>query len=204
MSSSQSFLAPGYHKVAPGQLASVVTCLEMTARPKPKPARPLPRPIVLDRIEKPDVEGYRALFRRIGAQYLWFSRLVMTEADLNAILSDPAVEVYFLRENRRDIGLLELDFRTPGQCELAFFGLVPEAIGGGAGRFLMERALALAWAKPIERLWVHTCTFDHPSAVGFYIRSGFRPYAVEIEIAADPRLSGHLPRETAPQIPIIE
>jgi GNAT superfamily N-acetyltransferase len=204
MQSSHSFLPTGYHKVAPGHLASVVTCLEMTARPRPRPARPLSRPMTLDRIEQPDSADYRALFRRIGAQYLWFSRLVMPDAELAAILADPAVEVYFLREHRRDIGLLELDFRTKGQCELAFFGLVPEAIGAGAGRFLMERALALAWAKPIDRLWVHTCTFDHPSAVGFYMRSGFRPYAVEIEIAPDPRLSGHLPRDTAPHIPIIE
>lgn len=204
MQSSHSFLPTGYHKVAPVHLASVVTCLEMTARPKPRPARPLARPMTLDRIEQPDITDYRALFRRIGAQYLWFSRLVMPDAELAAILADPAVAVYFLREHRRDIGLLELDFRTPGQCELAFFGLVPEAIGAGAGRFLMDRALALAWAKPIDRLWVHTCTFDHPSAVGFYVRSGFRPYAVEIEIATDPRLSGHLPRDTAPHIPIIE
>jgi len=123
---------------------------------------------------------------------------------LRGILESPDVEVYVLREGRRDIGLLELDFRTPGDCELAFFGLVPEAIGSGRGRHLMDQALARAWARPIRRLWVHTCTFDHPSAVAFYTRSGFRVYALEVEIADDPRLTGHLPREAAPHIPVVE
>ena len=75
--------------------------------------------------------------------------------------------------------------------------------GRAPGRFLMQQAIARAWARPIERFWVHTCTLDHPSAVGFYRRSGFQPYAVMVEIADDPRLSGHLPREAAPHVPLV-
>jgi GNAT superfamily N-acetyltransferase len=81
---------------------------------------------------------------------------------------------------------------------------VPQAIGQGAGRFLMAQAIQKAWEKPIARFWVHTCTLDHPSALGFYQRSGFRPYALMVEVAADPRLSGVLGREAAPHVPLIE
>jgi ribosomal protein S18 acetylase RimI-like enzyme len=102
-----------------------------------------------------------------------------------------------------DIGLLELDFRRPGACELAFLGVVPEAIGSGAGRFLIGQAVARAFARPIGRLWVHTCTLDHPGALGFYRRAGFRPYKRAVEVADDPRLAGHLPRAAAPQIPLM-
>jgi GNAT superfamily N-acetyltransferase len=101
-------------------------------------------------------------------------------------------------------GLLELDFTTPPECELSFFGVVPEEIGKGSGGFLMAQAIARAWARPINRFWVHTCTFDHPAALQFYKRSGFTPYKMKVEVHADPRLTGHMPRSAAPHVPIIE
>ena len=98
----------------------------------------------------------------------------------------------------------ELDFREPGQCELAFFGVSEKLIGGGAGRWLMNRALELAWSHQVIRVWLHTCTMDHPSALAFYRRSGFRPFRRQIEIADDPRLDGTAPRSAARHVPIIE
>ena len=98
----------------------------------------------------------------------------MPDAELAAIIHSPLVEVYALVQDGRDEGLLELDFREAGQCELAFFGVTAKLIGSGAGRWLMNRALELAWSRPVARVWVHTCTFDHPSALAFYQRAGFR------------------------------
>jgi GNAT superfamily N-acetyltransferase len=98
--------------------------------------------------------------------------------------------------------LLELNFTEESQCELAFFGLVPEAISKGWGSALMNEALRRAWEKPIERLWVHTCHYDHPKALGFYKASGFKPFQNMIELHDDPRLSGHLPLTCAPHVPL--
>lgn len=204
MASSAPALPTGYSAVPSGMLANVVTCLEMRQRPKPRPAKPLEQPLTLERIEKPDLADYRALFRAVGEDWLWFSRLAMPDEQLKAILHHPDVEVHVLTAGKRRLGLLELDFRQKGECELAFFGLVAEAIGQGAGRFLMDQAVAKAWAKPIERFWVHTCTFDHPGALGFYRRSGFVPFAFEVEVCADPRLSGHLPRQAAGHVPLAD
>jgi GNAT superfamily N-acetyltransferase len=203
MQLSNPALPAGYSPLPPGMIANVVTCLEMTAKPSPEVGRPQPG-LTLERWTTPDLASYRALYRRVGEDWLWFSRLFMADEKLNAILGHPQVEAHVLREGGRDIGLLELDFREAGQCELAFFGLVPEAIGKGAGRFLMSRAIELAWARPIARLWVHTCTFDHPAAAAFYQRSGFRPYAMLVEVHKDPRVTGHLPKGAAPQVPLIE
>jgi GNAT superfamily N-acetyltransferase len=158
----------------------------------------------LQPLDPPDLAAYRALFRRVGEDWLWSSRLIMPDQELRAILTDARVEVYVLRRERQPIGLLELDFREEGDCELAFFGLVREGIGQGAGRYLMDQAIINAWAKPIRRLWVHTCTFDHPGALGFYQRSGFRPYAIAVEVMEDPRLTGDLPRTVKPGVPLIE
>jgi GNAT superfamily N-acetyltransferase len=196
-------LPAGYHPLPPGHLANVVTCLEMTEKP---PLRPVPEVagLSLERLGAADTQRFRALFRAIGQDIMWFSRLVMAEETLAGIIGDPKVHSHALVKQGRDIGLLELDFREAGQCELSFFGLVPSEVGWGAGRFLMNAALERAWGQPIARMWVHTCTFDHPNALSFYRRSGFRPYQVMVEVHPDPRLTGHLPREASPQVPLLE
>jgi GNAT superfamily N-acetyltransferase len=99
--------------------------------------------------------------------------------------------------------MLELDFRVEGTCELSYFGLVPEVTGKGNGGWLMGHALALAWRAGVERVWVHTCTLDHPAALGFYQRHGFVPYKRMVETFDDPRVTGLIPAEAAPQIPLL-
>lgn len=191
-----------YLDVAPGKIAAVVTALEMVVPPARR-AVPAATRFAVRRVDRPSLDWYRDLFRRIGSDWLWFSRLRMSDQALAAIVHDPAVEVSTLAVDGRDEGLLELDFRLPGEVELAFFGLTPALIGRGAGRFLMDVALERAWAGRPRRVWVHTCTLDHPGALAFYRRSGFTPYQTQIEIADDPRLDGTLPETAAPQVPLI-
>lgn len=195
-------LPDGYHDVPAGHLATVVTYLEMRARPAPRAER-ADAPWTLRRVESPSLDWYRDLFRRVGTDWLWSSRLELSDAELRAILDDPHIEVHALVQDGRDEGLLELDFRGPGECELGFFGLTPALVGLGAGRWLMNRAIAQAWSRPATRFWLHTCSLDSPDALDFYRRSGFTPYAVKVEVYADPRLTGVLPRDAARQIPLI-
>ena len=157
----------------------------------------------LEAIGRSDVARYLGIYRVLGERWMWFSRLVSPRAEIEAILADPAVEAFVLRHEGRDVGLLELDFRVSGEAELAFFGLDETVLGRGAGRWLMNRALALAWARPISRFWVHTCTIDHQSALDFYQRSGFTVFKRGIEVDADPRLSGHMPRDSVRHHPVI-
>jgi GNAT superfamily N-acetyltransferase len=195
-------LPDGYSDVPAGKIAAVVTHLEMTERPA---LRPDPEGAwTLRRVPSPELDWFRDLYRRVGEEWLWFSRLQMADAELAAIVRSPMVDVHALVHEGRDKGLLELDFRDAGQCELAFFGVTADLIGGGAGRWLMNRALELAWSRQVSRVWVHTCTLDHPSALAFYQRSGFRPFRRQVEIADDPRLDGTAPRDAAKHVPIIE
>jgi GNAT superfamily N-acetyltransferase len=196
-------LPDGYSDVPAGKLAAVVTCLEMRAPParRDDPEQP---GITLDRVVTPDLAWYRDLYARIGTEWLWASRLAMADADLTAVLHHPDVEVYAVMKAGRAEGLLELDFREEGVCELAFFGLTPATIGGGTGRWLMNRAIARAWSREaLQRFWVHTCTLDSPQALNFYIRSGFTPVKRQVEVFDDPRLAGILPETAAPVVPII-
>jgi GNAT superfamily N-acetyltransferase len=188
--------------VPDGQLAAVVTHLQMFERPAARAVPPVNAELVAH--PKPDLDWYRDLFMRVGGQdWLWFSRLGLSDADLAAILHRDDVWVYSVRVEGRDEGMLELDFRVQGECELGYFGLTSALVGTGAGRWLMEQALDLAWGEDITRFHVHTCTLDSPQALAFYTRSGFTAYRRQIEIADDPRKLGVLPSDAAPQHPII-
>ncbi|WP_380787582.1 GNAT family N-acetyltransferase [Sphingomonas sp. R86521] len=188
--------------VADDQLATIVTTLEMRRRP---PLRPVPASrFRLVRWDHPALDRYRTLFARVGAPWLWFSRLTMTDAALSAIIHDDGIAVYAVVDAAGiEIGMVELDFRTAGTCEISYFGLVPELAGQGHGRWLMAETLARAWAKGVERVWLHTCTLDHPAALGFYRAQGFAAIKRTIETFQDPRAFGLLPVESAPQIPYL-
>jgi GNAT superfamily N-acetyltransferase len=190
-----------YEPVPDGDLAAVVTYLEM--RSPPQHGIP-PSPLSLKRVEVPQAEHYRELFRLIGAPWLWFSRLILDDAHLAGIIQHPKVELFeIVDENGREAGMLELDFREHGECELAFIGLTPELSGKGHGRWLLAEAVRRAWREGVERVHVHTCSLDHPAALSAYRRAGFTPYKRAIERFPDPRLLGVLPLDCAPQIPVV-
>jgi GNAT superfamily N-acetyltransferase len=193
----------GYTILKPGKIAAIVTYLEMREPPSRSDAAP-PTEYGVRRVEKPDPEWYRALFRKIGQDWLWFSRLSLPEDDLAVILHDSAVDVFALEHEGEDKGLVEMDRRRPPDIELVFLGVTPELIGCGAGRCLLGKAAEVAWSHHPRRFWLHTCTLDHPRALGFYIAAGFVPYMRAVEVSDDPRLTGALPRDSAPHIPIIE
>ncbi|MDE0967968.1 MAG: GNAT family N-acetyltransferase [Octadecabacter sp.] len=185
-----------------GKIASVVTHLQMFERPAPRKIPPFIADLIVH--ETPNLDWYRDLFKRVGGQdWMWFSRLGMNDAELSAILHCENLHLYSVRVDGYDEGILELDFRVPGECELGYFGLTSAMVGMGAGRWLMEHALDKAWSQVIHRFHVHTCTLDSPQALPFYMRTGFVAYHRQVEIADDPRKVGVLPMDSAPQEPII-
>jgi GNAT superfamily N-acetyltransferase len=190
-----------YEPVPDNELAAVVTYLEMRSPPE-QPVSP--SPLTLKRVEVPQPEHYRELFRLIGGPWLWFSRLILDDAHLAAIIQHPRVELYAVRDEAgREVGMLELDFREDRECALSFIGLVPELSGKGYGRWFLAEAVRRAWREGVDRVHVHTCSLDHPAALSAYRRAGFTPYKRAIERFPDPRLLGVLPRDCAPQIPLL-
>src|SRR6185436_17431408 len=134
-------LPDGYSDVPAGKIAAVVTHLEMTARPALPP--PSSGPWTLRKVERPDLAWYRDLYRRVGEEWLWFSRIRAADDKLAARLHNPLVETHALVADSRDEGLLELDFRESETCEIGMFGVTAKLVGTGAGRWLMHHALAL-------------------------------------------------------------
>ncbi|WP_417622286.1 GNAT family N-acetyltransferase [Parasphingorhabdus sp.] len=188
------------HDVPKGHVATIVTHLEMLEKP-PQPETS--SSLTLASWAKPDVDDYDALFRLVGEPWLWISRLLLDRDELATIIHDPGVDISIIRDGTEPVGFIELDFRIPDQCEIAFFGLIPGYNGKGHGHWMMTHALEKAWRHDIERVWLHTCTHDSPRALPFYQNCGFRIFAQEIGMMADPRLSGHMPKSAAPHIPIL-
>ena len=195
-------LPDGYSDVPAGKIAAVITHLEMTVRPAPRldPAGAW----TLRRVNAPALDWYRDLYGRVGQPWLWFSRIRLPDAELAAIIQSPLMEVYALAHEGRDEGLLELDFREPGQCEFVSFGVTEKLVGTGAGRWLMNRALELAWSRPVTRVWLHTCTFDHPVRARLLPAFGFSSIPATGRMVNDPRLDGTVPRDVARHVPAIE
>jgi len=191
----------GYTDLPPGKVAAVVTYLEM--RTPPFPSTPAMSEFAVRHVSQPDLDWYRELYRVIGEPWLWFSRLRMSDEELRAVIHDPAVDVFALTHASEDHGLLEFDRRRFPDIELSFFGVTPALIGKGAGSALLQHCLPLEWEYKPQRVWLHTCTSDHPGALAFYVKAGFVPYKRAIEISNDPRLTGEMPRTAAHHIPIV-
>jgi GNAT superfamily N-acetyltransferase len=191
----------GYTELAPGKIASVVTYLEMLERPAL--ADTPSSGVSLRRVQNPALDWYRALFRRAGSEWLWFSRLEMGDEQLAAAVNRATTELFVAQHVESEIGMAELDRSEQPDVEITSFALFSEAIGKGLGRAFMTQLLNRAWTESTTRVWLHTCNLDGPAALGFYVKSGFRPYKRAIEVADDPRLRGILPENAAPQVPII-
>ncbi|MFQ6549154.1 GNAT family N-acetyltransferase [Aestuariibius sp. 2305UL40-4] len=195
-------LRDGYFDVPAGKVAAVVTYLDRALRDL-SPVTSAPEGVRLCEVSKPDPDAYRRLFRRVGSEWLWASRLALSPSDLAKALSAPGVVLFVLECDGHEAGVLELKFDAESACEIAFFGLSRQAMGRGLGRWLMAQAFVRAVEGGAKRVWLHTCTLDSPGALGFYRKMGFRPYKRSVEVFDDPRLRGLLPAEAAPQIPLI-
>jgi GNAT superfamily N-acetyltransferase len=170
-----------------GKLEMIITYLEMTSPPTPRTPMHRAEPISIIRARRPTVSYYRYLYDAVGAPWMWFERKVLDDSSLAAIIQDPRVSVYVMYTDGVPAGYVELDARVAGEVEIAYFGLLPEFIGRGLGRYLLEWTVDTAFSQELSRLWVHTCNHDHPGALANYQRCGFQPYRQERQVIDDPR-----------------
>ncbi len=162
----------------PGQrVRYTVTHLEMTERPAtPIPHVPTGSPLALIAAENPPVGYFLYLYSAVGADYEWTDWLDATRQQQEAFINDPKVELFTLMVDGWPGGFFVLDTRQPGTCDLAIFGLVPQAIGRGLSAWFLGCAIHMGWERPgVTRMTVSTNTLDHPRALALHQRMGFVP-----------------------------
>ena len=148
------------------------------------PERVVPPPrdgLVVIHAKQPTVSYYRFLYDAVGRDYDWTSRKKLSDAQLAALLHDLRLEVQVLMADGVPAGFAELDKRVDGEIELVQFGLMPEFIGQGLGRYFLQWTIDLAWSNKPRRFWLHTCTKDHPAALPTYMKAGFAIYKEEVK-----------------------
>ncbi|MFN8562433.1 MAG: GNAT family N-acetyltransferase [Anaerolineae bacterium] len=155
----------------------VTTYLHMTSRDQFRAAFASADGVRIVPLPSPDVPFYRFLYGSVGEDWRWRDRLIMSDADLEAVLSRPGTSVDVLYVGDVPAGYVEL-VNNGWETELAYFGLRPGFTGMGLGKHLLSHSIARAWEADIRRLTVHTCNLDSPRALDNYVKRGFRVYKV--------------------------
>src|SRR4051794_17464231 len=122
-----------------------VTFLRMD-RPPEEPGRALPPGAEVVRARRCSVAFYRYLYHTVGRDYVWWLRRSLPDTELAAILRDPGVTILVLYQDGEPAGFYELDRRHRPNVNIAYFGLLPHAIGRGLGRASLRHAVDAAWA----------------------------------------------------------
>ncbi|MDH3640995.1 MAG: GNAT family N-acetyltransferase [Gammaproteobacteria bacterium] len=150
--------------------------LELTEPGQLKPAKPSSAAYQLVQAEVPSPELNRFLYASVGADWCWYERLSWPYQRWLDYLNRPEVVTWVAYVQGTPAGYFELESQDGGSEEIAYFGLLPGFIGKGLGGALLTDAINTAWARGARRVWLHTCSLDHPSALDNYQARGFRVF----------------------------
>lgn len=179
------------------------TWLELpSGAPLRPPSRPRPA-YELRRVAAASPEFCRFLYTAVGYRWNWTRRLPWSYAAWETHLRRAGLETWAAWVDGAPGGYFELDAggapdRTgaPGQAaaasgkagvEITQFGLVPRCFGSGLGGHLLCDAVRRARERgggrgpDGGRVWLHTCTADHPHALPNYQARGFSIFRREQE-----------------------
>ncbi|MDH5738379.1 MAG: GNAT family N-acetyltransferase, partial [Gammaproteobacteria bacterium] len=152
--------------------------LEQT-KPQESVLSPCTRPYDLYRLQGPNPALSRFLYVLVGSDWHWYMRLAWNWQQWMDFLDRDTVETWVAYLKGQPVGYFELELAEAGSVEICYFGLVPDFIGKGMGKLLLEDAINKAWALGGRRVWLHTCTLDHPSALPNYKARGFKVFRIE-------------------------
>lgn len=155
--------------------------LEMT---DPAAINGKPAPVGL-RIEEATVKQYqynRFFYQLVGGAWGWTDKLSWRDEQWQTYAENDDLRLWAAFSQGSPAGYYELHKQSAGNVELCYFGLAAQFIGRGFGGHLLTHALQSAWAwEGTRRVWVHTCSLDHPSALRNYQARGMTLYRTEIE-----------------------
>lgn len=157
----------------------VTTHLEMLEPSRARPARAPRVEFEVVRAEIPCPELSRFLYTAVGGRWWWYDRMPWDYARWMAYLDRPALETWVAYVRGTPGGYYELERQDRGDVEIVCFGVMPGFIGCGLGGALLFSAVRRAWDMGATRVWVHTCTLDHPHALSNYRARGFQVFRIE-------------------------
>jgi GNAT superfamily N-acetyltransferase len=118
------------------------------------------------------------MYGLVGQPWKWKDKASWADEQWQSYAQDKNLRTFGAWLESSPAGYYELRLES-GEVEIAYFGLAPQFIGRGLGAALLTSAIEEAWRWGASRVWVHTCTLDHPAAVKNYQERGMRIYRVE-------------------------
>lgn len=180
-------------------IESLVTYLEMTSNPGLTQV-PLGE-FSLSRDACPQVDSYLDIYRKVGRDYIWNYRPGQSREEIKGIIESPSQWLYLLHHDGKVVGMAELDASNPKDIELVHFGLLPSYLHQGIGKPFLHNITSIVWESGPERMWLSTCGMDHPKAIRFYEKAGFKIFKTKMAEFIDYRFSDFYSMTDAPQIP---
>ncbi len=156
----------------------LTTYMEMKKRPEQDLEPPI-EGTSLERVKDLTVEDYRKLYKSVGERYNWIDRIIMEENDLLNIIESDDSEINIFKVDGEIAGYFEINRKDPANVEIVYMGLLQRFHGKGLGSFLLNRGLGLAWRENTQRVWLHTCEWDHEGSIPMYMKAGFTIFKEE-------------------------
>ena len=129
---------------------------------------------------KPDFQLNKFFYKQIGKKYRWTDRLIWSDLQWSSYVSNKNLETYVIKNSDDLVGYFELIHHPEiNETELAYLGLFEDYFGKGVGGYALTTAIVKSFEKKIKRMWVHTCTLDHPNAIKNYLARGMKIFKEE-------------------------
>jgi GNAT superfamily N-acetyltransferase len=155
--------------------------LEMLDPRDLRPKRASRADLAMVRVDPPMPVLNRFFYTAVGGDWFWIDRLPWTEQQWRTYLDRPELETWMLTVRGLPAGYFELETQADKNIEIAYFGLLPQFVGAGLGGHLLTCSIERGWVLGARRVWVHTCTLDHPGALANYQARGMRLYKDETQ-----------------------
>jgi len=158
-----------------------VKTIFMEMKLKPTFELQFPENVEIKKIANINIYLYKSIYKQVGEIWGWTGRLIISDEELQIKLNDSKNEIYILFSENKIAGFFEIYRHSPKEVELVYMGLIPDFIGKGLGKLLLNYSIEMAWTNETEKFWLHTCEFDHKDALKVYEKAGFKKISENIE-----------------------
>jgi GNAT superfamily N-acetyltransferase len=156
-----------------------VTYLEMRS---PRELKPKYSPDLRFQVREATVKQWefnRFLYYFVGGNWSWTDKRNWNEHQWRGYAESEGLRTFAAFYDGSIAGYYEMRPDNVNGIEIAILGLTPKFIGRGFGGVLVTSALEEGWRMQPGRVWLHTCTLDHPTALANYQARGMRIFRVD-------------------------
>ena len=133
--------------------------------------------LIVERVTHPYGELAKFFHTLVGHPWHWGGRDGWGKPEWDAHVSHPGFEMWLALREGTPVGYAELCLLDSNEVQIKSIGLVPAFIGKGLGGQLLSAVVRRAWELSPKKIWLSTCSQDHPMARRNYEARGFEVVA---------------------------